>query len=320
MTWSRAPEDAPRATLHTIDDRPTLRFERLLRHDPETVWRAVTTPAEMAHWFPAVVETEPRVGAQMSFTFEGQDTATHGEILELDPPKVFAFRWNDDVLRFEVVAQQQGCLLVFTHTLGGDWLGRLAAGRNAAGWDVCLAALDARLAGQGFEQPDDWATRIGSYVGEFGLGEGEVHVADDGWVVRFARDLVWRPVAEVWALLVEQQVAEVGSVPPVRFTNGYVPAGSVAAVEAPRVLEYEWLHDGTAAGRVRWELSQDPQQGTRVELTQTVPARLSHLRPTLLAAWQTHLELLFAAVLDDVRPWPDGRVEELERLYVERLG
>jgi uncharacterized protein YndB with AHSA1/START domain len=320
MTGSPGPHDTPRATLHTVDDRPVLRFERLLRHDPDTVWRAVTDPAEMAHWFPATVETEPRVGAAMRFTFEGGDAPTSGEILELDPPKVFAFRWNEDVLRFEVVAREHGSLLVFTHTLGGDWVGRLAAGRNAAGWDVCLAALQARLAGEEFAQPTDWADRIGSYVAEFGLAEGEVHETGEGFVVRFARDLVWRPVEEVWALLVEQHDVEVGAPPPMRSANDYARAGSVAAVEAPRLLEYEWLHDGAAAGRVRWELTHDPAQGTRVELTQTVPTRLSVLLPSVLAAWQTHLELMFTAVLGDVRPWPQGRVEELERMYAARLG
>ncbi|WP_436763101.1 SRPBCC domain-containing protein [Streptosporangium sp. V21-05] len=311
-----------RATLRTVDDRPALRFERRLAHSPEKVWRAVTDPAEMVHWFPAAVETERAVGAEMRFTFEGGDDPTHGRILQLDPPKVYAFRWNQDVLRFELFPDGPGCRLVFTHTLGGGW-GRLTAGRTAAGWDVCLSALSARLDGEpseASEPPSGWADRIGAYVEVFGLAEGETRESGDGHLVRFARDLVWKPVEEVWNTLAEQDAPLPGAEPPAWFTNPYVPAGAVTEAGAPRVLEYEWLHDGEPAGRVRWEFTHDPAQGTRVVLTQTVPARLADLRATALAAWQAHLEVLFAAVQGEARERAEGRVEELRKLYEHRLG
>ncbi|MGH3448361.1 MAG: SRPBCC domain-containing protein [Nocardioidaceae bacterium] len=77
------------ATLQTIEGKPGLRFERRLAHPPEKVWRAVTDPAQMKHWFPASVETELRAGASMRFSF-GEDFDLDGEyadgqILELDP-------------------------------------------------------------------------------------------------------------------------------------------------------------------------------------------------------------------------------------------
>lgn len=317
--------------LQTIGGKPVLRFERLLPHAPEKVWAAVTEPDQMRHWFPASVETDLTVGARMRFRFEGDDDATpdpmkDGEILELDPPKVYAFRWNEDVLRFELLPQEQGCVLVFTHVLAGGALGRLAAGRNAAGWDSCLDGLDASLAaretpaaGEFAEATTDMIERIEAYVGEFGLDEGEVTEDGDGYAVRFARDLVWKPIADVWALLTEGQDPQVGQSPPLRFTNGYVDAGIVTAVEAPEVLEYTWLHDGATAGRVRFVLVQDPALGNRVELTQTIPIALADRRAEALAAWHTHLELLFAAVQGHVRCWPEGRTEELTERYRARL-
>jgi len=313
--------------LHTIGGKPVLRFERLLPHAQELVWAAVTEPDQMAHWFPASVETDLVVGAPMVFRFEGDDDPMpdpmrDGEILELDPPKVYAFRWNEDVLRFELVPREQGCLLVFTHTLAGGALGRLGAGRNAAGWDTCLDALDAKLAAR--EEPPSgefgavstsMLERIEAYVGEFGLDEGEVAEAGDGYVVRFTRDLVWQPLDDVWALLTEGREPAVEEAPPLRFTNGYVEAGTVVAVEAPEVLEYTWLHDGESAGRVRFVLVQDPALGHRLDLTQTIPTQLADRRAELLAAWHTHLELLFAAALGQVRSWPEGRTEELTERY-----
>jgi hypothetical protein len=46
------------AALENIDDRPTLRFERRYDHGVERVWRAITDPDELRHWFPPGEELE----------------------------------------------------------------------------------------------------------------------------------------------------------------------------------------------------------------------------------------------------------------------
>ncbi|WP_280196235.1 SRPBCC domain-containing protein, partial [Nocardia farcinica] len=137
----------PRAHLHTLDGAPTLRMERWFAHPPEKVWRAISDPREMAAWFPAAVDTEVRPGATMRFTFadapDTTDATSEGEVLEVDPPKVYMFRWNRDVLRFELVPDGAGTLLVFTHVLGGGAAGRRGAARAPVGRDPCLGALAA---------------------------------------------------------------------------------------------------------------------------------------------------------------------------------
>ncbi len=309
--------------LHLDGDTSVLRFERRLTHSSAKVWKAITDPVEMAHWFPAEIRTELKPGARMQFDFpEGApvDSGGEGEVLEFDPPRVYAFRWNNDVLRFELVPDGSGCLLVFSHTLGGGGLGRLGAGRNAAGWDVCLDTLQVRLADDVIEQPTDWLGPMERYIQQFGLDEGDLRATPDGYTVHFARDLVWKPADQVWALLTEEAEPQVGAAPPLPATNGYVPPGPVTAVEAPRLLEYEWLHDGDPAGRVRWEIIHEPMLGTRVELTHTLPARLAELNATALAAWHVHLELFFAATHGDIRcPWPTERTDQLQQQYREQL-
>ncbi|MGH3759624.1 SRPBCC family protein [Actinophytocola sp.] len=311
------------ATLRTIDGQPVLRLERRLRHSPAKVWRAVTDPAEMAHWFPATVEAELRPGAPMRFTFPAEavvDGSWDGEVLEVDPPRVYMFRWNADVLRIELIPDGDGCRLVFTHTLGGGWVGRLGAGRTAAGWDQCLDELMARLNGETVEPRSDWLTPMERYIEEFGLGFGSTRPVADGWELHFARDLVWKPPADVWALLVEGAEPEVGGEPPTRATNEYVPAGRLTEVNRPRLLEYEWLHDGAPAGRVRWTITSDDRLGVRAEVTQTVPTRLADVRATAMAAWHVQLELLFAAIHGEVPcPRPKDRTEELAKQYADRL-
>lgn len=321
--------DNPLATLDTVDGKPVLRFVRRLAHPQAKVWRAVTDPDEMAHWFPARISTELRVGAAMRFSFgddalDGGGQWGHGEILELDPPKVYAFRWHDSVIRIELVPDGAGCVLHFSETLGGVGThgDRPSVARQAPGWEACLLALTTRLDGAAAPAPDGawFLAQAERYVEEFGLGEGEAVAAGDGFVVRFERDLV--PAHdEVWALLAGDTEPAVGAPPPVGFTHGYTTPGTVTAVEPARALEYGYLDGGAVAGRVRFELRHQEPLGTRLVVTQTVPARLADTLPVTLAAWQTHLELLFAALFGEGRrQWPSERTDELTKRYADRMG
>lgn len=284
------------ATLDVIDGRPVLRFERLLQHPPQKVWRAITEPDELAQWFPARVETELRVGAPMRFAFEDAplDQSPDGEITELDPPKVFAYRWGEDVLRWEILPEDGGCRLLFTHALSNAQGGAATAARNAAGWDECLATLTARLDRRLPSRQAPMLQRIEAYVERFGLGRGEAVEGPDGWVLRFVRDLVWNPPERAWATLTGRAAVTVGQPPPRSATIDGLKAGAVTAAAAPNVLEYDWLDDGARAGRVRWEITADPLAGTRLVLTQTVPSRLPQVAAIVLPAWQERLNRYFA--------------------------
>src|SRR5437588_626651 len=125
-------------TYETIDERPVLRFERGLAHPVDAVWRALTDPAELAHWFPSTVEVdELRPGGRMAFRFATEGVPDlEGEIIEADPPRRLVFTWGDDELTFELEPQADGerCLLRFSVVLDTHE----KAARDAAGWHVCL--------------------------------------------------------------------------------------------------------------------------------------------------------------------------------------
>ncbi|MDN3356158.1 SRPBCC family protein [Actinomadura sp. DC4] len=296
-------------SLHTAGGRNVLRFERRLAHPVEKVWRAVTEPAELAHWFPAMVAMEPRVGGAMRFTFPGGEMdPTDGTVTELDPPRVFAFVWAGDPLRIELAPDGEGTLLTFTYTFQD----RPMAGSYATGWHTCLDALAHALAGTAPQEPAPYPERHDAFVEEFGLGEGTA--GEDG-TVRFER-LLPHPAEKVWAALTGPDAPATGGEPPLPVTNGYVPAGPLTEVETGTVLEYAWLSDGVPAGRVRWELTGGHPAGTRVVLTQTRPGD----RTTALAAWHTQLEILADHLRGVTRcPWPKERTEELRRHY-ERVA
>ena len=138
------------ASYATIEDQPTLNFERRLSHPVDRVWRAITEPDELGHWFPSkVVVDELVAGAEMSFEFEDMPldapSTMTGRVTDFDPPRVFAFQWGEDHLRFELepVDGDRACVLRFTVVLG--MLDKAA--RDGAGWHVCLDRLERLLGG-----------------------------------------------------------------------------------------------------------------------------------------------------------------------------
>ena len=100
----------------------------------------------------------------MSFDFGGGVTQ-EGAVIELDRPRVFAFRWGTEQLRFELEPIEGGTRLTFVHVLDEPDTGA----RNAAGWHVCLDRLAERLAGGEPEAPgsgatDEWRAHYDEYI------------------------------------------------------------------------------------------------------------------------------------------------------------
>jgi uncharacterized protein YndB with AHSA1/START domain len=154
-------------TYTTVGNRPAVRFERRLNHPVDAVWRAVTDPAELAHWFPAAIEVdELKPGARLRFTHaDGAAPPSDGEILELEPLRRLAFTWGDDRLELALAPDgDDGCRLTFTHVLAR----RDQAARDAAGWHVCLDRLATALDGEAPRAPSagptsEWREHYAAY-------------------------------------------------------------------------------------------------------------------------------------------------------------
>jgi uncharacterized protein YndB with AHSA1/START domain len=128
------------------------------------VWRAVTDPAEMVHWFPSAVEGDIRAGGELTFRFEHMPldapTTMNGKVTDYDPPRLFAFFWGDDHLRFELEpVDPDACVLRFTVVLDAED----KAARDAAGWHHCLDGLERRLSDGPPVAGDSWRERYEEY-------------------------------------------------------------------------------------------------------------------------------------------------------------
>ena len=105
------------ATLLRAGARPVLRFERHLSQPVETVWRAVTDPAEMRTWFPTRVEiAEWKVGARITHYFDQHDIEPlPGTVLEWDPPRQVSFTWAADTISFQLAPAPDGGTVFVAH-------------------------------------------------------------------------------------------------------------------------------------------------------------------------------------------------------------
>jgi uncharacterized protein YndB with AHSA1/START domain len=198
-------------TLETIDGRPALRFERLMAHPIERVWRAVTEPAELAQWFVAPVSWTPALGE----TFGGGGAS--GEITALEAPRLLAWSWANERYAFELTPDGDGCRLVFTHVFDARYG---PAAQHAAGWETYLDRLAAMLGGGALSEEDAhgpigelheiYAARFGQdpapgrkMIASLGFRDLTLEDGDDG-AVRLRLERRFRhPVERVWRALSE---------------------------------------------------------------------------------------------------------------------
>ena len=120
-----------------------IRLERRYDHSVERVWRAITDPDELRHWFPGTLE-----------------------VTESDPPRLLAGTWYEDNLRFELRPDGDGCVLTLSDTF--EEIGKAA--RDAAGWHVRLDQLERALDGAGtaWDATERWREVHPSYVERLG--------------------------------------------------------------------------------------------------------------------------------------------------------
>jgi uncharacterized protein YndB with AHSA1/START domain len=151
-------------TLENVGNRWRLRFTRHLAHAPDKVWRAITETDHLQTWFPQRIVGEWSVGAPLKFVSDYGDF--DGAVLAYDPPRMLEFMWGTDTIRLEIAPDNQGTVLTLLDTF--DEQGKAA--RDAAGWHVCLDALEAHLAGQtpSSAPGEDWRRAHNRYVASLG--------------------------------------------------------------------------------------------------------------------------------------------------------
>lgn len=121
-----------------------VRFERILQHDIQTVWEAITRPEKLAIWF-TDFEMNLKPGAKMVIWFRDKNrTATYGEIIRIEPPHRFEYTWEGELAVWELskLGDRQ-CKLVLTYSKLADQFAVGAPG----GFHILLDRLEDMLDG-----------------------------------------------------------------------------------------------------------------------------------------------------------------------------
>ena len=138
------PEATRDGRLVTNGDRQVLTFDRILRHPPQTIWDALTTPVGIARWWQAEAEVEPRVGGRFHLHFASFGHSMTGEVTAFDPPRRFGFTWTEDAagrdssVMIELSPDPLGTHLRLTHDLPAG----VDVPQFASGWHWHLDGLD----------------------------------------------------------------------------------------------------------------------------------------------------------------------------------
>lgn len=152
-------------SLHEIDGRYVLKFERFFTQHLESVFRDITNPDYFSRWFPfSTGNMELKLGGKIAFN-DGEGSTYEGIITKFEPPLVFAFRENDDLLNIELQLEGEGCRMFFSHVFDD----RTMAVMTAAGWHRCLDVLHQIVNGHPVEWKDNSAELRESYKEAFNL-------------------------------------------------------------------------------------------------------------------------------------------------------
>jgi uncharacterized protein YndB with AHSA1/START domain len=137
--------ESPEPTAETVDGRPAVRFVRHLPHPVEKVWRAITDPDENEKWLPERSEAvEWKVGAEIRLIRDGEEQPQRATIVEYDPPRLLATTFGNNLIRYELEPEGEGCRLTATHVIPGDDQQAMIG----VGWEICLQNLELVLDGE----------------------------------------------------------------------------------------------------------------------------------------------------------------------------
>ncbi|MDQ0271434.1 SRPBCC family protein [Cytobacillus purgationiresistens] len=137
------------------------RFERRLEHSVEQVWSMLTNNEQLSKWFAELSVEDLREGGFIKFDM-GDGSYEKMEILTLKEHSVLEYTWAEDIVRFELYPDDNGCRLVMIEKIKTI---TSHTPRDLAGWHVCLEVIQALLDGRTIEsREDEWKKWYDKYV------------------------------------------------------------------------------------------------------------------------------------------------------------
>jgi uncharacterized protein YndB with AHSA1/START domain len=169
-----APEPAAGARILKDEETWTLVLVRELRHSPETVWQALTDPAQLREWAPFDADGSlAAVGNSVKLTTVGAPAprVTETTVTRAVAPTVLEYDWGGG-MRWELQAIGGGTRLTLWANIDRRYIAM-----GAAGWHICIDVLDrllsgvpiGRIAGGDALKFDGWQRLHAEYATQFGI-------------------------------------------------------------------------------------------------------------------------------------------------------
>lgn len=139
------PGPAAGADVQKDGDKWTLMVVRELRHPPETVWQALTDPAQLSQWAP--FDADRSLGAEgpvkLSTVGAPAPQVSESNVKRAEEPRLLEYGWGGQNLRWELEPLGGGTRLKLWHNIDRRFISW-----GAAGWHICFDVLDRLLAGE----------------------------------------------------------------------------------------------------------------------------------------------------------------------------
>lgn len=149
------------AVVQKVENGYIARFERRLKHSVEKVWSSLTENEKLSKWFSELRIDDLREGGIIKFDMQ-DGTFEELEILELMMYSVLEYTWGEDIVRFELYPEPEGCRLVLIEKIKTI---TNHTPKDLTGWHVCLDVINALLDGRTIEsREDEWKKWHEKYV------------------------------------------------------------------------------------------------------------------------------------------------------------
>jgi len=275
------------------------RLEKIFRiaAPADRVFRALTNPDELRHWFAEHAEVQLRPGGSYAFwgvlsPWTPRERATQ-KIIEVQPDRLLSYSWHwrelDGTVTLTLNSSGSATSLHILHQGTGSIL------------DTCENTEFAML--------DFWRLSIGNLRSYLKTGKAALRPSFENKGERVAMSIeIDAPPAAVYRALtdpgqMDKWISTAATVEPraggtynYGWKFGDPPAHCgprrILAIEPGRIIEHDWDHAKEPTTRVRWELTEIAPGRTRVDLTHIRPAEDDSTRGGYLAGWSAFLHML----------------------------
>jgi uncharacterized protein YndB with AHSA1/START domain len=127
-------------------DTKTITKKQFIKAAPERVFKALTEKQELEHWFVQEADIALRPGGTIRTNW-APGMGEHGKVKEVKPFQLFSFTWEGAFsptptsLTFELTKENEGTLLILTHSGIGEGEGWNAYTNISKAWDSHLKDL-----------------------------------------------------------------------------------------------------------------------------------------------------------------------------------